>query len=42
MTKHSIVPAALLSTALLAPATASALCVGVPEANLRQDRKSVV
>ena len=36
MTKHSFAPIALLSAALVAPATASALCIGVPEANLRQ------
>lgn len=36
MTEKTIAPIALLCAALLIPGTASALCVGVPEANLRQ------
>jgi len=36
MTKKTVTPLALLCAALLLPGTASALCVKVPEANLRQ------
>lgn len=36
MTKTTATSTALLCAALLAPGAASALCVGVPEANLRQ------
>jgi SH3-like domain-containing protein len=36
MTKKSLAPIALLGAALLTPGSASALCVGVSEANLRQ------
>lgn len=36
MTKKIIAPIALLCASLLTSGTASALCIGVPEANLRQ------
>ncbi len=36
MTKKSLAPIALLGATLLLPGSASALCIGVSEANLRQ------